>query len=79
MHTNKLAAQIQAVEAECVKFDTLDRRESHESLSPIRAKQTAIELITCPQCGNEIPYEWNARGMTRCVQCHLLFENPEVV
>jgi len=40
---------------------------------------TELKLITCPQCGNEIPYEWNARGMTRCVQCHLLFENPEAL
>jgi len=49
---------------------------SHESLSPIRAKGEP-RLVACPQCGNQIPYEWNARGMTRCVQCHLLFENPE--
>lgn len=47
---------------------------SHESLSPIRAKQSEPRMVTCPQCGNQIPYEWNARGMTRCVQCHTLFE-----
>ena len=35
------------------------------------------KLITCPQCANQSPYEWNTRGMTRCVSCHLLFENPE--
>ena len=51
---------------------------SHESLSPIRAKGEP-KIITCPQCGNQIPYEWNPRGMTRCVSCHLLFENPEVL
>jgi hypothetical protein len=48
---------------------------SHTSLSPISAKGEP-QLIMCPQCRNQILYEWNARGMTRCVQCHLLFENP---
>lgn len=41
-------------------------------------EEQTIELIPCHECGNLIPYEWNARGMTRCVQCHLLFENSDL-
>ena len=70
-------ATIEAVtERQAIRKAPQPYRKYLGEMYAIATNPEPARVVTCPQCGNRIPYEWNARGMIRCVQCHLLFENP---